>query len=116
MVKEEQIGLYGMKVDRMFFNDFESKIQSDSFIKEQVEQGNWLKVFEYLNSEILNKPEEFYTLEKLRKAAGVDRKITLREIIEKALGLISGFKSKDDLLEEEFQKFLADLKPQEVLF
>jgi len=113
MVKEEQIGLYGMKIDRMFFKDFENKVKSDEFIKEHVEAGNWQKVFEYLNSEILNKPEEYYTLEKLRKAADVDRKISLREIIEKALGLIPAFKKKDELLEEEFQKFLSDLKPAE---
>ncbi|MCH9032399.1 MAG: hypothetical protein IIB00_09100 [candidate division Zixibacteria bacterium] len=61
----------------------------------------------------MNKPEEFYTLEKLRRAAGVDRRLSLREIIEKAIGRIPHFKSKDELLEEEFSKLIADLKPSE---
>jgi type I restriction enzyme R subunit len=56
---------------------------------------------------------EFYTLDKLRKAAAVDRRLTLREILEKIFGLIPRFKSKDELLEEEFTKFVADYKPDE---
>ena len=60
----------------------------------------------------MNRPEHFYTIEKLRKAAGVDRRISLREVIEKALGLIPGFKSKNQLLEEEFEKFILDRKPE----
>ena len=67
-----------------------------------------------MNREVFNKPEEFYTLEKLRKASDVDRRLTLREILEKIFGLIPRFKSKDELLEEEFAKFIADYKPDEV--
>jgi type I restriction enzyme, R subunit len=47
------------------------------------------------------------------KAAAADRRLTLREIIEKVFGLIPRFKSKDELLEEEFDKFVADYKPEE---
>ena len=43
----------------------------------------------------------------------MDRRLTLREILEKVFGLIPGFKSKDELLEEEFAKFVADNKPDE---
>ena len=66
-----------------------------------------------MNRELFDKPEEYYTLEKLRKAASVDRRISLREILEKVFGLIPAFKSKDELLEEEFAKFVADYKPDE---
>ena len=41
---------------------------------------------------------------KLRKAAAADRRLTLREILEKVFGLIPRFKSKDELLEDEFAK------------
>ena len=51
-----------------------------------------------MNREVFDKPEEFYTLDKLRKAAAVDRRLTLREILEKVFGLIPRFKSKDELL------------------
>ncbi len=39
--------------------------------------------------------------------------LTLREILEKVFGLIPRFKSRDELLEEEFAKFVADFKPEE---
>ncbi|MDT3696678.1 MAG: DEAD/DEAH box helicase family protein [Ignavibacterium sp.] len=107
----KEVGLSGMKIDRMFFEQFEDRIRSDKFIQEYVEKRSWDSLIEYLNQNIMNKPEYFYTIEKLRKAAGVDRRISLREVVEKALGLIPGFKSKDQLLEEEFEKFILDRKP-----
>jgi len=51
-------------------------------------------------------------MEKLRKAVKVDRRITLKELIEKIFGGIAKFKTKDELLEEEFEKFVAIYKPE----
>ena len=50
-------------------------------------------------------------MEKLRKAIKSDRRITLKELIEKIFGGIKKFKTKDELLEEEFEKFVAIYKP-----
>ncbi len=113
MVKEETIGYEGMKIDRMFFEKFEDAVRDNETIAKAVEAGQWDRVIDYVNREVFDKPEEYYTLDKLRKAAAVDRRLTLREILEKVFGLIPGFKSKDELLEEEFAKFVADLKPEE---
>jgi len=46
-------------------------------------------------------------------SAAVDRRVTLREILERVVGIIPRFKSKDELLEEEFAKFVGDYKPEE---
>jgi type I restriction enzyme, R subunit len=113
-IKEEAIGPEGMRIDRMFFRRFEDAVKEDPAIAASVEAGEWDKVIDYVNREVFDKPDEFYTLEKLRRAAAVDRRVTLREILEKVFGLIPRFKSKDELLEEEFAKFVADRKPQEV--
>jgi type I restriction enzyme R subunit len=112
-LKTETIGHQGMKVDRMFFQSFEDRVKDMPDIAAGVEAGHWDVVTEYVHKHLLDKPTEFYTLDKLRKAAGVDRRLSLREILEKIFGLIPGFKSKDDLLEEEFAKFLADAKPED---
>ncbi len=109
--QEQQIGLEGMKIDRMFFEKFEEVVKEDTFVKTQVALGNWDATLDYVTRELFNKPEEYFTLEKLRKATGVDRRLSLREMLEKIFGLIDGFKSRDDLLEEEFEKFIADVKP-----
>lgn len=112
-VREETIGNEGMKIDRMFFERFEDTVRENETIAKAVEAGQWDRVIDYVNREVFDKPEEYYTLDKLRKAAAVDRRLTLREILEKVFGLIPGFKSKDELLEEEFSKFVADYKPEE---
>jgi len=110
---EEIIGYEGMKIDRMFFEKFEDAVRENETIAAAVEAGRWDHVIDYVNREVFDKPEEYYTLDKLRKAATVDRRLTLREILEKVFGLIPRFKSKDELLEEEFAKFVADYKPEE---
>ena len=102
-----------MKIDRMFFERFEDVMLENDFIAASVEAGQWDRVIDYVNHEVFGKPNEYYTLDKLRKAAAVDRRLTLREILEKIFGLIPRFKSKDELLEEEFNKFVADYKPEE---
>jgi len=112
-IKEETIGYEGMKIDRMFLDRFEDTVRDNETIVRAVEAGQWDRVIDYVNREVFDKPEEYYTLAKLRKAAAVDRRLSLREILEKVFGLIPAFKSKDDLLEEEFAKFVADMKPGE---
>jgi type I restriction enzyme R subunit len=112
-IKEVKIGYEGMKIDRMFFEKFQEDVRGDKFIRQAIEVGEWEKVIDYVNREVFEKPEEYYTLDKLRKAAAVDRRVTLREILEKVFGLIPNFKTKDELLEEEFAKFVADYKPEQ---
>jgi type I restriction enzyme R subunit len=102
-----------MRIDREFYARFEDVVRENDLIAASVEAGNWDRVIDYVNKEVFDKPSEYYSLEKLRKAAGVDRRLTLREILEKIFGLIPRFKSKDELLEEEFSKFIADTKPEE---
>jgi type I restriction enzyme R subunit len=112
-LKIQAVGEQGMRIDREFYAKFEDTVRHNDFIAASVESGQWDRVIDYVNKEVFAKPAEYYSLEKLRLAAGVDRRLTLREILEKIFGLIPRFKSKDDLLEEEFSKFVADQKPSE---
>ena len=114
-MRVEQITAEGMRIDRMFFDKFEDAVRENETIASAVEAGQWDRVIDYVNREVFDKPDEYYTLDKLRKAAAVDRRLTLREILEKVFGLIPRFKSKDELLEEEFAKFVADIKPDEAI-
>ncbi len=111
---EEPIGAQGMKVDRMFFEGFENTVKADPVLQQQVENAQWDQAIDYVTTHLLDKPAEFYTLDKLRRAAGVDRRLTLREILEKIFGLIPYFKDKDELLEDEFQKFLLDASTENI--
>jgi len=111
-MRVEQITAEGMKIDRMFFERFEDVIRANDSVACAIEAGQWDRVIDYVNREVFDKPEDYYTLDKLRKAAAVDRRLTLREILEKIFGLIPRFKSRDELLEEEFSKFVADRVPE----
>ncbi|MDA3812253.1 MAG: DEAD/DEAH box helicase family protein [Spirochaetaceae bacterium] len=112
-IKEKNIGLKGMKIDRMLFSRFEKRIVMDDIIRKNVELENWEFVVSYIQNEIFNKPEEYFNLEKLRKAAKIDRKVSIREVVEKIFGIIPNFKSKDEMLEEEFEKFISLYPPEE---
>jgi len=112
-IEERKVGYEGMKIDRMFFERFEDVVRANDFIAATVATGQWDRVIDYINKEVFDKPEEYYSLDKLRKAAAVDRRLTLREILEKVFGLIPRFKSKDELLEEEFAKFVANAHPND---
>ncbi len=108
---ETPIGLEGMKIDRKFFEKFEDVVKKDEFIKGNFEKGNIEVVEEYIKTKVFDKPTEYYNLEKLRRSAQVDRRVSLREIIEKVFGVIPFFKTKDQLLEDEFSKFVVIYKP-----
>lgn len=109
----QTVGPEGMRIDREFFRRFEDVVRQNPAVAERVNAGEWQQAEEYVRREVLDKPTEFFTLEKLRRAAAADRRLSLREILEKTFGLITRFKSKDELLDEEFAKFVADRKPPE---
>lgn len=113
LYKEQEIGYDGMKVDRMLFRNFENRVKMDDVIKKHVELGEWEHVVNHIQQEIFDKPEEYFNLEKLRKAAQIDRSLSIREVVEKIFGIIPKFKSKDELLEEEFDKFISIYPPEE---
>lgn len=103
---ETKIGLEGMKIDRMFFQKFEDEVKQDATAREQYEQGNYAAAQRYIEETYLNKPAENYTWDKLRRATGVDRRVTVREMMDKIFGLIPAFKSKKELVNDEFDSYL----------
>jgi type I restriction enzyme R subunit len=105
-VAEQPIGYEGMRIDRMFFEKFEDQVKADATLQQQVENEQWGQAIDYVVAEVFDKPNEYFNLDKLRRAAGVDRRLSLKEILQKIFGLIPYFKSKDELLEDEFQEFL----------
>lgn len=112
-MKVEAVGAQGMRIDRKLFEKFEQTVKSDEKIAAAVNEGKWDQVIDYVNHELFDKPEEYYTLDKLRRTVALDRRLTLREILQKVFGLIPAFKTRNDLLEEEFSKFVNDRKPTE---
>lgn len=108
---EYAVPVFGMKIDRKFFERFEDKVKATPEVRARYERGDIKGAEEIVVAALFNKPEDFFDLAKLRKAVQLDRRITLREILAKAFGEIDRFKSKDELLEEELAKFVSIHKP-----
>lgn len=103
---EQQVDFTGMKVDRMFFQQFEEKVKTDNEIKQLMEAGDVEVATARAKEKYDNKPEEYFDLEKLRKSLKIDRKIGWRELLE-LIYFGNQIKGKDDLLSDEFEKFIS---------
>jgi len=112
IIKEYAIGLEGMKVDRKLFEEARKKIQNDEEVKQAVDQEQWEKAVKILRDKYEDKPELFLNLEKIRKSENLDRRLSWREFLERVFGLIDAFKSKDEKLEDEVEKFISIYKPE----
>ncbi|MBX2934507.1 MAG: DEAD/DEAH box helicase family protein [Ferruginibacter sp.] len=103
---EQQVDFSGMKVDRMFFQQFEEKVKTDEEIKQLMEAGDVEIATARAKEKYDNKPEEYFDLEKLRRSLKIDRKIGWRELLE-LIYFGNQIKGKDDLLSDEFEKFIS---------
>ncbi|MEK7720744.1 MAG: DEAD/DEAH box helicase family protein [Bacteroidota bacterium] len=115
-MRVNEIGAEGMKIDRMYFDKFEDKVKEDIQIQEMVLQKDFEAIEQYILANIFEKPNEYYNINKLRNAVKIDRRLPLREIIEKIFGFIPYFKTKDELLDEEFEKFDSRYLPSDEYF
>ncbi len=112
------VGKEGMRIDR----DLYPHQQFERVVKESVTLQNVYKdqgidgLEEYIKAEVFNKPSEYWNAEKIRrsyeKEFKVFRKISLTEMLLKALGLQKSFKSREERVIEEYQKFIDIEKPQ----
>jgi len=103
-----------MRVDReLYIDKFESKVQ-DTYeqspdFKEAVDSGNYNQMEQIVKEHLFNKPKEYFTMESIRNGYQSDRRLSLWEILDKIFGRIKRFKTKDDIAQEEFEKFLVDM-------
>ncbi len=121
MIASEQmimIGVEGMKIDRNLYphQQFEQIIQQSQTLQDIHTEQGIEGLEEYIKTAVFNRPSEYWTADKIRisyeKEHKTKRKISLTEMILKALGLAPRFKTRQERLEEEYQKFVDIQKPQ----
>ncbi len=110
--QEIPIGLEGMEIDRQLFGKLAKPVRNDEDIKDAIQNDQWERAIKLFRERYEDKPELYITLEKLRQAEHLDRRLTWREVLERIFGVIDHFKSKDELLEEEVDQFIAIHKPE----
>ena len=115
-LKEILISDQGMKIDRNLYRSFKNKVTENTIIKDLVSKQNFDEAETYLKDKILDKPQEFYTIEKIRKSLGLDRKLTVSELLLHVFGHIEHIPSQRECLDEEFDKLDKALKPDDTVY
>lgn len=96
----------GMKIDQMFYKNFSSRIESDVNIQKFIKEEDESAIERYLVDEVFDKPTEYFSISKLERSLGLDRKLTLKEIVHFLLGKITRYKTKQELIDDEFNNFI----------
>ena len=109
------------RIDKELYSDkFESKVKDtydeSAEFKEYVDSGNYEEMERFVKAHLFDKPEYYFTLEKLRQGYKADRRLSVWEILDKIFGKIPRFRTKDELVEEEFEKFLINENVSPELF
>ena len=112
-IRQETIGHRGMRIDRELFDRFADTVREDPEVVRAVEAEQWDRAVDHVSRNVFDKPEDYFNLPRLRKAVDADRRISLREMLERIFDRIPGFKSMDELLDEEFAKFIVDSQPDD---
>ena len=115
-LKEILISDQGMKIDRNLYRSFKKKVTEDAIIKNLVSRQNFDEAGTYLKDKVLDRPQEFFTIDKLRKSLGLDRRLTVPELLLHAFGHIKHIPSKRECLDEEFAKLDKALKPDDAVY
>jgi len=116
---QTEIGPDGMKIDRMYFDRFEDTVlkhPNNDELKELALAGKWDEAEEFVIHHIFDKPEDYFNMEKLKCSLNADRRILLKEMLEKIFGIIPRFQTREELLEEAFDKFDSRYMPGEQYF
>ena len=113
LIEEIRLGNQGMRIDRDLYPSFKKDIQSNQTIKEMVENLKFDDAEKYLIDNVLDKPQEFYTLDKLKNSLELDRKLTVSELLLYAFDHIDKIKTRKECIEEEFEKFDDKFHPSE---
>ena len=96
-----------MRIDREGFKKaVDEDVIGNATLKALWDNADYEAAEAFAISHVLNKPKNFLNLERIRKAFGVDRRISVREFLEVAFGDKDEFESRDSLLESEWERFM----------
>ena len=114
-IDDQLIGLEGMRIDRELFGQFEEIVKNDKVLENRVLESNFEGIEKYIHNEFFEKYDKRFSLNKLRQSINVnkklDRRVSIREIVEKIFGVIKDFKTREEILDNELQNFILIYKP-----
>jgi type I restriction enzyme R subunit len=97
-----------MRIDREGFKTkVAPDVASDPVLAAMWANGDISAAEAYVKENVFDKPADYLNLEKVRRIFNVDRKISVKELLEVIFGEKESFDMKDDLLESEWERFMT---------
>jgi type I restriction enzyme R subunit len=97
-----------MRIDREGFKTkVAPDVASDPVLAAMWANGDISAAEAYVKENVFDKPANYLNLDKVRKIFNVDRKISVKELLEVIFGEKESFDMKDDLLESEWERFMT---------
>ena len=111
-VIREEIGLFGMRIDREMYRErfaqqASEAVASDAVLRQAYDDEDWPAVEERVRRLLFEKPQEFWNLPKLQEVYKSDRLPSLREILARVFGLIPEIPTRSQLADEAFERFVT---------
>lgn len=104
-LREILISQGGMKIDRELYKSFKSTVMEDLLIKDVILKQDFEEAERAIKERIFDTSDGKFSLEKLRKSLGVDRKLTMRELLMHVFDIIDHIPSRRECIDEEFDRF-----------
>ena len=104
--EETRIGAEGMRIDREMFQKFIEETRDDEQLR-KLDEDDPAAALEYLKNNVLDKPNHYMTLEKMKKYFKLDRRISLGEALDIIMGRTDVPKKKAEVIAEKFQDFIT---------
>lgn len=111
-VVREEIGLFGMRIDREMYRDrfaqqASEAVATDPALRSAFDAEDWPAMEARVRGLLFEKPKEFWNLPKLQEIYKTDRLPSLREILAVVFGLTPAVANRGQLADEEFERFVA---------
>ena len=94
-----------MVVDREMFKEFVDEARQDKELQ-RLDEENPAAALDYLKHNILDRPNHYMTLDKIKKHFKLDRRISLGEALDIIMGRTDQPKPKSEIIEEQFEDFM----------
>ena len=103
---ETIVGSEGMRIDREMFQKFIEETREDAELR-KLDSDDPRAALEYLKNHILDKPNHYMTLEKIKKYFKLDRRVSLGETLDIIMGRIDKPKTKSEVIQDKFRDFIS---------
>ena len=104
--EQTAIGADGMRIDREMFQKWREEASEDAELR-RLDEEDPLAALEYVKNNVLDQPNHYMTLDKIKKHFKLDRRISLGEALDIIMGRVEQPPKKAEIISEKFTDFVT---------